>query len=175
MLRLGAQKWELHRGSECQDCKPVFGLQDRFLARQWLRQFQGDAIAIRDIRDLLSHEGASGTLSRMTDDELIAQMANLLNYGFWHVHPQPVVVSAGGSSGAGTQAEAPEPEARRAPDRARSPEVPVPVEEAASLPGTADEAAIAATLKQASEQGIPFCEECMKAALRNAQQGGLHA
>lgn len=114
MLRLGAQKWELHRGSECQDCKPLFGLQDRFLARQWLRQFQGDAIAIRDIRDLLSHEGASGTLSRMTDDELIAQMANLLTYGFWHVHPQPVVVTAGGSSGAGKQAEIPEPETKSA-------------------------------------------------------------
>jgi hypothetical protein len=152
-------------------------LQDRFLARQWLRQFKGDAIAIRDIRDLLSHEGASGTLSRMTDDDLIAQMANVLNYGFWHVHPQPVVVSAGGSSGAGKQAEEPEPapEARRAPARAGSPEVLVPVEEAASLPGTADEAAIAATLKRASEQGIPFCEECMKAALKNAQQGGARA
>ena len=180
MLRLGAQKWEVHRGSECHACKPVFGLRDRFWARQWLQQFKGDALAIRAIRDLLSNQSTSGTLSRMSDDDAIAQMANLLSCGTWHVHTQAVEAARAGGAGAGKPAEAiPEemvhaPEVRRLPARGRSSERSMPVEETASLPRTADEAAIATSLRRAADHGIPFCEECMKASLRNVQPGGVH-
>jgi hypothetical protein len=33
-----------------------------------------------------------------------------------------------------------------------------------------DEAAIAAAMKMASRLGIPFCEECAKAALKRSQE-----
>lgn len=177
MLRLGGQKWELHRGPECHDCKPSFRLLDRFWARQWLRQFKGDSLAIRAIRDLLSSQSTSGTLSRMSDDDAIIQMANLLSCGAWHVHTHVVAEAHVRSAGAGKPAEAvaketvKPPEVRRAPARSRSLE---PVEEISSLPSTADEAAIAASLRRAADHGIPFCEECMKVSSRNAQAGGVH-
>ena len=43
-------------------------------------------------------------------------------------------------------------------------------QEEGSLPRDADEAAIAAGMKMASLLGIPFCEECARAALKRARE-----
>lgn len=125
MLRIGALRWELHRGPECEACKPVSGLRDQFFSRQWLQQFQGDLQAMRTIRELLAHEPPARTLSRTSDEDAIAQMANLLSRGAWHVDTPAGEAASPGGGGGGKPAVAPgpPPAPRRPPPRRTSPPV----------------------------------------------------
>ena len=171
MSRLGAGGWELHRGPDCGGCEPVPGLRDRFWARLWLQRFRTDPQALYEIRRLLLETNTTWDLPRTTMDQAIDWMANLLRDGLWHVHA-PVLHDKGavskGDSGAAVEEDVPTISA--APVRSPSaPPPPKPPEEGL-LPANADEAAIAAAMKLASQLGIPFCEECARAALKRARE-----
>lgn len=86
MIRFGNSGWELHPGPECEDCKPVRGLRDRFWARQFLQQFKSDTVAMVALRTLLAKDPCMRPLSTMTGDEVIDRFSALLSWGLWHVH-----------------------------------------------------------------------------------------
>jgi hypothetical protein len=87
MIRLGARQWEIYRQGECEDCRLQERLRDRFAARQWLQQFKGNAVAMNELRNMLSRSTSVGwRMDRASDDEVVEQAAQLLSFGAWHVH-----------------------------------------------------------------------------------------
>lgn len=127
----------------------------------WLRQLKSDAFKVEELRQLLAGDSLS-LLYRMTDDEILERVANLIGGGFLHVHIRVVEVREdGGSAVQAAVEQAPVPIRREA---AR----PVVIPESDSLASDADHAAIAGVLKAAAASGVPFCEECAKAAQQRA-------
>lgn len=174
MIRLGAHGWELHVGSRCADCEPFGRMRDRVFARVFMQRFAADPMATAAIRQALRMELPPWTMIRLFDGNATELMADLLVRGEWHVHAPLRMKDQGGGV---SEAEEPDiAEIEQAPAAAGSSDPaprPAPPPEEGSLPRTADEAAIAAAMKLASQLGIPFCEECAKAALKRAQEAAV--
>jgi len=172
MIRLGVRGWELHRGPACDGCTPVPGLRDRFWVRAWLRQFKSDQASLFAIRQLVSECNTRWPLHKATTDQTIDWMSMLLAEGEWHVHSP--VLHDGGAAGGGDTPPAEEEDLAEIVSAtsiaSERPDLPKPPAEEGALPRNADEEAIAQSMKLASEQGIPFCEECAKAALKRARE-----
>jgi hypothetical protein len=126
------------------------------LAVQWLRQFQRDVFALRSMRRML------GTGHPWPEDErVIADVACRLASGVWKARRAvPVLYPLSGPVAPSEAAPFPKEERRAAPASSSSPASDPPV-----FPGDIDPAAIAAGQKEAAALGIPFCEECLRAAL----------
>ena len=171
MIRLGSRGWELYPGAACADCQPYSGLRDAFWARQWLQQFKGDSAAQHEFRRVVSSSGTSWPLHIATTEQVIRWMARLLETGQWHVHAPALPDGAGGGGSSAPEETDLAERVSSLPSLRGSPEPPPsrPQEEG-SLPGNADEAAIAAAMKTASLLGVPFCEECARAALKRSQE-----
>jgi hypothetical protein len=168
---MGLGGWQLHRASDCHLGRKLEGLHKGSSARDWLRTHRKDAFAMTAMRKALLVEGWSLSLTRLRDEDIIEQAAHLLKSGLWHVC-EPVVQlhKAFISEDTGPSAFVPVP--RRGP---RSPEPPPPardIPEEDTLAGNADQAAIAAVLANAASSGIPFCEECAKAARMASKPAG---
>jgi hypothetical protein len=137
------------------------GLPDEFrfqaddaLAKQFLNDYGEDINLVNDLRRVLD-------LGDEFDESDVQQViAARLVQGLWRVHrPVRELVRA---------ALAAEPDAGPAfpLDARSSPPAPSasPVPEGSTFPSDADLAAIAEVQKAAAALGIPFCEECAKAA-----------
>jgi hypothetical protein len=151
---LGRDGWFLSSGEDP-------GLPDEF-------RFQADdALATQFLNDFGEDINLTNELRRVLDlgdefdaSDLQGQIAGRLAQGLWRVHrPAREWVRA---------SLAAEPDAGPAfPLDARSSPPPpsaAPPPEGSTFPNDADLAAIAAVQKAAAEMGIPFCEECAKAA-----------
>ena len=168
-LWLGAREGELYPGASCPGgCDALPELQDRFVARVWLQQFRRDAVKMAAIRELLRRDLLWQQPWRLTDDSLIEQVAALLNTGFLHAHVvRPTIIpDTGARDVAAPAATKPPP-----PREREEPEAP---QEANSLSQDADERAIAEALKSASANGMPFCEECMKARQQRDREAAVN-
>jgi hypothetical protein len=139
-------------------------------ARAFAQRLVTDPMAMAAIREVLRLELPPWTMVRLSPVEAAELIADLLARGHWHVHAPARMEEQGGG-----QLDAEEPdiaEIEQAPVAASSsdpaPKPALPPEEG-SLPRNADEAAIAAAMKLASELGIPFCEECARAAMQRAK------
>ena len=177
----GAQQWELRGGKECSHgCTPLSEFRDRSFARLLLQPFKGDTLQMAAMRKLLSRQTASLQLCGMTDQNVIDQIANLLSRGFVHAHTDFVPVGRVTTFAAGSGENSKKASAAEVVREAKPAQVPavqkrtVAAAEASSLPHDADQPAIAVGLKSASANGIPFCEECMKASLQQVGAGGVH-
>jgi hypothetical protein len=172
MIRLGSRGWEIHRGPACDHCTPYPGLRDAFWACQWLRQFKNDPAVLYQIRQRILEADTWWALPRGTNDQVIDWMAKLLADGKWHVHVPSLPDTDSAAPG---ESSAPEEVdlaqiVSSMPAMANSPEPPPPPQEEGLLPRNADEQAIAAAMKQAAASGIPFCEECARAALKRTRE-----
>lgn len=170
MIRLGSRGWELSRGARCPECTPHPGLRDTFLASSWLRQFKTDPAVLSQIRHLVLETNTWWPLGNTSNDQVIECMARLLAAGEWHAHapslPKTDAAAPGENSGEVDLAEI----VSYLPAMADAPPPPEPPQEQGMLPVNADEAAIAASMKLASQLGIPFCEECARAALKRSRE-----
>ena len=175
MIRLGVRGWELHRGAACDGCTPVPGLRDRSWACLWLQQLKTDPAALYALRHVLQASNTWWPLHKATSDQTIAWMANLLRDGEWHVHAPVLPDTTGGAPGESAAPEEDLADIVSAPPAPGSspPPRPSPPPQEGQLPRTADEQAIAAAMKQASALGIPFCEECARAALKRAGEAAV--
>lgn len=173
MVRLGVRGWELYRGPACvEGCEPLSGLRDRFWARLWLQQLKSEPSALYNIRDILAESNTLWPLHKATIDQAIDCMANLFSDGEWHVHAPalPDNGGAGGSNSAPSENENLAEMLSALPTFNDRPEPPPPPQEEGALPRNADQEAIAAAMKLAAQLGIPFCEECARAALKRAHE-----
>jgi hypothetical protein len=156
LMSLGG--WQMHRAIDCR-CQRLEGLQSGESAELWLQKYRLDPFGMNAMRMVLVEEGLSFPQSRLRDQDVIEQVSNLLKGGIWHVcEPVMRVYRVAASSepafipvpncGPISQSSAPQPEI---PDQP-------------TLSGKADQAAIASVLTEASQDGSPICEECLKAA-----------
>lgn len=124
-------------------------------ALQFLERFKNDAVAMAGLRRLLGEREWLCDASRMTDDHVLATVARLMSAGEllagleWKSR-----VSAPRSE----EAVAPVPAG--AQPQSRPEEEP----EGETFAGDHDGATQAGALRAAAESGVPFCEECARAA-----------
>ncbi len=136
----------------------MFG--DKAQALQFLGRFKGNPAYMAKLRSLVAGRGAWPDLSRLSDDWVLEQAALLLvsgelMVGFqWHEPmelPQGEAQQASGPS-------APPPAAERQQ------------EEDPPTFGAVDGAAPARALRNAAQDGVPFCEECERARAAGGSQ-----
>jgi hypothetical protein len=155
--------WQLHRASNCNSARILDALGQGSAAKHWLQACRNDPFAMTAMRNALRVEGAPVPMNRLREEDIIEQVAHLVKSGFWHVcEPVMRVYNV-------LLAEA--PAVMPVPRWGSAASAPPPVSDApepASLPANADQAATAAAMAQASKLGVPFCEECFKAAVRRA-------
>lgn len=130
-------------------------------------------MVMADLRSLVFKSGNAGTsLWRMSDDEVIQHLSFLLSSGLLHVHRVPAPATATPAAQRETadqdresMAPMPPKPAQKSNSDAR-PAGPVArqIEEADTFSSQTDGAATAAVLRSAAASGVPFCEECAKAA-----------
>jgi hypothetical protein len=113
-----------------------------------------DHSAMHELRQQLYHAGCHSEVARLTDAEVLDEVARLFQTGELRIDDRKVEVKKKG----GGSIAPPEPEAPPVPAPPPSPAAPVP--EAAdpdTLPPNLDAATQAATLQAAAAQGAPFC------------------
>jgi hypothetical protein len=159
-IQLGYWRWKLFRWNDHPN--PYRNRSD--LAFTWLSQFQGNALAMSELQNLLGHS-VTGAYAPLDPKLLLQQIADKMASGEIQVCPEvcgPVVLQAL----AGTGAEEEQPDLAQLKSTATTtapPATDAPVE-ATLDPGT-DPASQAQALKNAAEKGAPFCEQCAKSAL----------
>lgn len=135
---------------------------DAAQALQFLGSFKTDAAAMARLRRLVSQRCEMGDVSRIPDDRILVQVAGLLGSGDllagyqWH---EPIELP-----GEGGEEAPPAPAAPPAPP-ARERQEPDPPTFGAQHDGAGQ----AQGLLAAAESGMPFCEECARAANQEGQ------
>jgi hypothetical protein len=131
-------------------------------AMQFLSGFKADPVAMAGLRRLLAERDWLHTPARMSDDDVLKTVAALLGRGelVAGVEWKPRVTAPVEQGAAGAPAGA-------APSREPAADEPEPNSFGASHDGAAQAAALIA----AAEAGVPFCEECERAAQAQAHGG----
>jgi|HubBroStandDraft_4_1064222.scaffolds.fasta_scaffold284848_2 hypothetical protein len=147
-------EWRFCQEHNCSAPDRVDDLPGRLSARLWLQQLKGDPLRMRMLRDLLANR-ISLPPSRVADETVVEQVAELLISGRLHIHAKKMEMFAGGSGGAADEgAVAPFPIAEHRP---RNPEPAPQIVDPPSFPAKADLPAQAAALVAAAAAGTPFC------------------
>lgn len=160
-----SSQWEFHAWHECQAEDDPRLHADRHATLLWLRQFRQDPTAMAGLRSVLhAHSPFTLPLGHSSDEQVFAALSRLLSSGVLHVHR--VAPPATNFPGAGRETAPAEaaPAARRPAQSSTAATSPAAAEEANTFSSATDAAATAAVLRSASESGVPFCEECAKAA-----------
>jgi hypothetical protein len=156
MFSADEYEWTFCRDRDCIERDPVSDLQDRLGACLLLQQFKRDSGKMITLRSLLFEEGCSRQLSRMTDDAVVRQIAELLLSGRLHLHRKTPEQPA-------TQVRIGKAETYVLfPVSERGPRGPAPPPPQPADPPTfsdVDSSAQAATLVGAAADGKPFCPE----------------
>jgi hypothetical protein len=123
-------------------------------ARRLLVRAMGDAVGMRELRRMLATRSSGAAVPRLSDAEVIEQLAARIAKGVLRAYAEPVVARTYGAEEKGAD-EALAPWSVQEPDEA-------PVDDRLDV-----EAQVAA-MKNAARKGVPFCEECEKARLAAA-------
>jgi hypothetical protein len=132
-------------------------------AIQFLAAVKGDAIAMSDLRGLLFESRLRNDLSRLTDDQVLAEIGRLI----WLGH-LVVVNDREGRSGASSQPAGPS-QITQTPTGVPVRSGPQSEPEPATLPSNLNSVAQAAALSAAAASGTPFCAQCAAAAAAGGQ------
>jgi hypothetical protein len=125
---------------------------DAFLRHQ-LDLLRRDPVAMLEVRRLV-RERTGAELNHLSDELALAHFAR--HFSIRHEVPVPRKTEGGAAPPAASSAQ-PAPSPRPAAPRGPEPE-------AATFPANHSPSAQAAALTSASESGVPFCEECARAA-----------
>lgn len=153
--------------SRCTGCNSPVRAGDPTAARQWVARFVGDEPTLARLRLLAISVDADASPIRADDQALLDQIAAAITSGSVRVCGAASTLRLYGLVAAPVKASAPAaPPA--APPRAAS--MVAAAAETTFGPDLAV-AAMVAVLVQAAQQGVPFCEECAKAAVKRAAAG----
>jgi hypothetical protein len=150
----------------CHGCQRPGRFVHRDDPEAWLRGFKSDPGAMRDLRVIAYQYVERVTVSRVTDDQVCVQIARLIVQGRLRLCGPPIEAQPRTQPRQEVRLPPPRPTAPSpAPRRVREAEVATasPVESptfAASMDGLAQ----AKALREAARAGVPFCEECDRAA-----------
>ena len=146
-------QWELCRVSKCTAPNRVDDIRGRLGARLWLQQLKGDPLKMRVLRDFLTNHFPLPP-SRVSDETVLQQIAELLIVGRLHLHAEEMEAHAAGGT---VSAEEPAVAFPIAEHRNQGPEPAPQLADSPSFPANANLAAQAAALVGAAAAGIPFC------------------
>jgi len=161
--------WDLCPKYDCRDRElSPHRLQDRFSARQWLRQFKNNIFKMLAMRRLLSGERSAWKLCLLSDDAVIDHIADLLVSRRLHVHARSARAafvtssqSQGSTASSHESAERivlfPISQRKRPAVGVVSSREPVMDSDPPTFPANSDSAAQAATLVAAAETGAAAC------------------
>ncbi len=147
------------RWQDCRGCEP-HRFPDLSEAERWLRGFVRDSTAMSGLRRIATacDDGVAAAIA--DDEDLCRRLACQFVTGHLRVcgvtMEKPRVLVTAGPPPAVEEAPRPVPRPKPAPRVA--PEV-----EPSTFPESFDAVAAAAVLRQAAQNGTPFCEECEKA------------
>lgn len=146
--------------SQCSACISPVPAGDPVSARQWVGRFIGDDVMMSRLRQLALAAGAESSPAMCDDQALADQIAAGITAGSMRVCGPAQALTLPGLAAAQPPVAAPARAA--APPRA----APVALPPAAQTTFGSDlaVAAMVAVLVQAAQDGVPFCEECAKAA-----------
>jgi len=158
LLPLRQLEWSFCQEQGCNSPDRVDDLPGRLGTQLWLQQFKGDPFQMRILRDLLSDQ-ISLPPSRVADDSVIEQIAELLISDRLHLHAKEMETHAAGGVEASEKFVAFPLSERQPRDTAPPPQVADPP----TFSSKGDPAAQAAALAAAAAAGVPFCQECQNA------------
>jgi hypothetical protein len=168
-IQLGYWRWRLFRWNDHPN--PYRNRPDDAL--NWLRQYQSDAVAMAEFTDLLRNSVTGGYAP--SDPHLVMQqLAEKMSTGEILVcvdlcGPTTVVAYEEADDSAKDIAALVQTASPAAASQAVPPVLDdLEIESEPTLSGNTDSVAMAQALKDAAESGAPFCEECAKAAARQA-------
>ena len=129
----------------------VHGLDDSVFAQRFLGQWKGDPVAMSELRRLLQEWPQGTEIARLSDDQVVAQVAGLIESGqlLAGFDSNPLVIGPGAT---------PMQEASPPPPSSSSAR-PAEESEASTFPANLASAAQAATLVAAADAGVPFCDQ----------------
>ena len=154
MLPLPEFEWTFCQEPGCTEPDRVDDLPGVLGTRLWLQPFKGDPLQMRILRDLLANQILLPA-SRMADDTVIEQIADLLVADRLHIHAKEMETIAAGGTVESDQSVA-FPLADR---QSRETAPPPPVSDPPTFSPKLDSSAQAAALVAAASQGQPFCLE----------------
>jgi len=157
LLPLPQVEWRFCQEPGCAEPDRVDDLPGPLGTRLWLQQFKGDPFQMRILRDLLSNQVLLPP-SRVADDAVIEQIADLLNSDRLHIHFKEMETIAAGGVEISDQSVAFPLEERQTRDSAPPP----PVADPPTFSPKGNPSAQAAALAAAAAAGTPFCQECQK-------------
>lgn len=162
-----SSQWDFHPWHRCEALSALTTFPDRHAAFCWLKQFRSDPVSMAILHSVVAEGGPGGSVSsRYGDDQVLEDLSWLLSRGVLHAHRVPPPRTAWRIA----EEEADSAEAAAFPSRPVTPQagaVSSPakaVEELDTFSSQTDAAATAAVLRSAAADGLPFCEECAKAA-----------
>ena len=155
--------------SQCSGCESLVRAGDATAARQWVGRFVGDEVTMARLRQLALAAGAEASPQRCDDHALAERIAAGIMAGSMRVCGPAKAPSLYGLAAAMTPIAAPAapPAPSPTPPRVAPEAAPPPVE--TTFGSDLDVAAMVAVLVLAAQAGVPFCEECAKAAGKRAE------
>lgn len=157
MLPLPEFEWTFCEEPGCTEADRVDDLPGVLGTRLWLQPFKGDPLQMRILRDLLANQILLPA-SRVADDTVIEQIADLLIADRLHIHAKEMETIAAGGAAVSDQSVAFPLAERQSRDTAPPP----PVSDPPTFSPKSNPSAQAAALTAAAVAGIPFCQECQK-------------
>ena len=153
-------EYTIDRSPPSTDAEPrVFT--SHFSALHFLRRLCSDPLARANIRTVFADQLPGRSLVRSSDDDVIRDLAWELVAGRVRVWYSAAEQASTGTGPTAAPAQPPPP-AARAPRQPAAPSAALPQPEETDFSPDLDIAAIAAVLKDAALDGVPFCEECLK-------------
>ena len=138
---------------------------DATAARQWVGRFVGDDVMMARLRQLALAAGAEASPQMCDDHAMVERIAAGIMAGSMRVCGPAKALPLYGLAAVRAPAAASAPPAPSpSPPRAASVATAPPVE--TTFGSDLDVAAMVAVLVQAAQDGVPFCEECARAAVR---------
>ncbi len=151
---------------QCSGCESPVRAGDATAARQWAVQWVGDAVVMARLRQLALAAGAEATPLMCDDHALAERITAGITAGSMRVCGPAQALRLYGL--ATVSAATPAASAAAAAPRA-APVAPPPPAETTFGPDL-DVATMVAVLVQAAQDGVPFCEECAKAAAKRQRE-----
>ena len=137
----------------------VARFRDSKSAIQFLSASKGDAFVMSDLRGLLFESRLRIDVSRLTDDQVLAEIARLIWLGHLVIANDREGRSGASSQPVGPTQSTPAPGGPAVNSGSQSQEP-----EPATLPSNVNSVAQAAALSAAAASGTPFCAQCQAAA-----------
>jgi hypothetical protein len=160
----GIDQWKICNWHECQGCESLLQEGDRVAIEALLHSF--DSVQLRQLAVRCDDFLLSGISSHLDDYKLTRWLVSQFTSGRLRICKLPTQAktsTAGAASSAAAQPEPPQSQPRKRTTASASTPTPSPAD-TQTFPSNFDAVAAAKVLKEAAKDGVPFCEECMKAA-----------